>query len=425
MSSLFVRIALCIVLLGVAGEARGDDWMDNLDQGMDNLDQALRVNLFNGSVTAQLSGLMDIEGYYIQQPPTGLYSTNGNFLFNPRLTLNLDVEITPAIYGFVEARVDRGFDPSNGDIDTRFDQYGISYKPRSDNPFRIQVGKFSSVVGTYSEREDSWANPFVNAPLPYENLTGISDRSVPASPETFLSGRFETNDAYQHLPIMWGPNYASGVSLFGQIGDEIDLALEAKNASISSRPGSWNVNSSGLDHPTWTGHADWRPSPTWRFGLSGSVGPYLQPGTGLNGASTPMPVIPDGRNIYNYDQSTVAQDVTFAWRHWQLWAECFESRFDVPRVGNADTLAYYVEAKYKFTPQFFGAVRWNQQLFATVPVGQGESEKWGNDIWRIDAAITYRWTERIQTKLQYSFTDQNLPGANQEHLIAAQLTVRF
>jgi hypothetical protein len=174
MSSLFVRIALCIVLLGVAGEARGDDWMDNLDQGMDNLDQALRVNLFNGSVTAQLSGLMDIEGYYIQQPPTGLYSTNGNFLFNPRLTLNLDVEITPAIYGFVEARVDRGFDPSNGDIDTRFDQYGISYKPRSDNPFRIQVGKFSSVVGTYSEREDSWANPFVNAPLPYENLTGIS-----------------------------------------------------------------------------------------------------------------------------------------------------------------------------------------------------------------------------------------------------------
>ena len=28
----------------------------------------------------------------------------------------------------------------------------------------------------------------------------------------------------------------------------------------------------------------------------------------------------------------------------------------------------YIEAKYKFTPQFFGALRWNQQLFSTIPV---------------------------------------------------------
>ena len=49
--------------------------------------------------------------------------------------------------------------------------------------------------------------------------------------------------------------------------------------------------------------------------------------------------------------------------------------FQVPRVGDADTFAYYLEGKYKFTPQLFGALRWNQQLFATVPDGLGGSAR--------------------------------------------------
>ena len=36
-------------------------------------------------------------------------------------------------------------------------------------------------------------------------------------------------------------------------------------------------------------------------------------------------------------------------------------------MGNADTFAYYLEGKYKFTPQFFAALRWNQQLFRHRP----------------------------------------------------------
>ena len=411
-------IKVCVLLLAAVGTARADDWMDNLDE-------SLRVSFFKGAITAQLSGLVDMEGYYIQQPTTALYQEGGNYLLNPRLTVNLDVQITPAIYAFVETRVDRGFDPADRDLRTRMDQYAIRYKPLSEVPVEIQVGKFASVVGTYSERYDSWDNPFINAPLPYENLTAAYDRSVPISAAQFVSWRYETDDVYERVPIMWGPSYASGIALFGQLGDQVDLAAEAKNASISSRPGSWNPNSEGLDHPTWSGHADWRPSPTWRFGLSGSIGPYLLPNLDFDGVTSSMPVIPKGRSRDDYAQTTVAQDITFAWRHWQIWAECFESRFDVPRTGNADTLAYYIEAKYKFTPQFFGALRWNEQLFSTIPIGGGQSEQWGNDIWRIDAALTYRWTDRVQTKLQYSFTDQDLPGAREEHLVAGQLTIRY
>jgi hypothetical protein len=138
-----------------------------------------------------------------------------------------------------------------------------------------------------------------------------------------------------------------------------------------------------------------------------------------------VPTLPPGKSIGDYWQYTIAQDASYAWHHWQLWAECFESRFEVPRVGNADTLGYYVEAKYKFTPQLFGALRWNQQIFEAISDGSGGSETWTPDIWRIDTALTYRFTPHLQAKLQYSYQRQQLATNPEDHLIAWQFTLRF
>ena len=38
-------------------------------------------------------------------------------------------------------------------------------------------------------------------------------------------------------------------------------------------------------------------------------------------------------------------------------------------IGNADTLSYYIEGKYKINSQLFTALRWNQQLYGNVPNG--------------------------------------------------------
>ena len=105
--------------------------------------------------------------------------------------------------------------------------------------------------------------------------------------------------------------------------------------------------------------------------------------------------------------------------------EAYEARFAVPRVGDADTFSYYAEVKYKFTPQFFGAVRWNQQTFGTIEHGAGNWVKWGRDTWRIDVAPSYRFTPHLQCKLQYSLLHE--AGATREysHTVALQLTARF
>ena len=200
--------------------------------------------------------------------------------------------------------------------------------------------------------------------LPYENLTGMWDSAAPEDADDLLywahvpgydSGDY--SDKILRLPIIWGPSYASGASISGSI-EQFDYAAEMKNASLSSRPESWSITETGFGHPTFNSRIGFRPNEMWNIGFSASAGPYLLPIAG--------PSLPSGRGISDYREIVLGQDLSFAWHHFQFWAEFYEARFEVPRIGNADTFSYYFEAKYKFTPQLFGAVRWNQQLFGTI-----------------------------------------------------------
>jgi predicted porin len=84
-----------------------------------------------------------------------------------------------------------------------------------------------------------------------------------------------------------------------------------------------------------------------------------------------------------------------------------------------------VEAKYEFTPELFGALRWNQQFFGDVNNDAGGSTPWDNDTWRIDAAVGYRFTAHTQLKLQYSLQHEDGDEQNFSNLLAVQFTVRF
>jgi hypothetical protein len=366
----------------------------------------------------QLSGLVDLETYFIDQPAPALLFTDRDILFNPRLTIFLDAQFGSQIYVFAQTRVDRGFDPSDGGAELRLDEYFLRYSPaRSVN---LQIGQFATVVGNWVSRHDSWQNPFINAPLPYENLTGIWDSWAPEAADELLEwghvGKYDNgdySDKYLRSPIIWGPSYASGLAVSGSLG-RFDYAAEMKNAALASRPESWSVTRVGFDHPTFNTRVGFRPNEMWNLGLSVSAGPYL--------LSEAAPSLPAGRGVGDYRELVLAQDLSFAWHHLQLWAEFYEARFEVPRIGNADTLAYYLEAKYKLTSQLFGALRWNQELFGTIR-DEDHPEKWGNDIWRIDAALGYRFTDYLQGKVQYSFSQQSSQSGG--HLVATQLTVKF
>src|SRR5881628_3990098 len=387
----------------------------DVDDFLDRLDTALSISAFHDNLRARLSGTLDLEIYNFEQPAPGLIDSNIDTLFNPRLTLFLDTQVGSQIYFFAQSRLDRGFDPSNHGAQIRFDEYALRITPWEDGRFTLQAGKFATVVGNWVPRHLSWDNPFINAPLVYENVTAIQDKQAPYSPLYFIYAPYYYGK-YAFNPVIWGPDYASGISVSGRLG-RFDYAVEMKNASLSSRPESWYITENGFENPTFSSRIGFRPNEAWNFGLSSSEGPYFR--------REAEPTLPPGRGIDDYREFVLGQDVSFAWRHLQVWAEFYEARFEVPRVGDADTLAYYFEAKYKFTPQLFGALRWNQQIFGSVDDGRKGSLRWSHDVGRIDAASGYRVTSHTQRKLQYSFQHETTGPRDDNHLLAAQFTVRF
>lgn len=411
------RLALCCCLAIGVTAGRADDFLDQAER-------ALTWSGWQDNVRARISGTLELEGYSFQHPAPGLIHADGDALFSPRLNVFLDAQVGPRVYVFAQSRIDRGFDPGEGDAQGRMDEYAIRFTPRADGIFNLQIGKFGTVVGNWVARHHSWNNPFITAPLPYENLTGIFDSAAANSAATLLHwanvgpktpGGADMFDEYR-VPILWGPSYASGAAISGAIG-RADYAFEVKNAALSSRPDSWDAARNQWQHPTFGGRLGWRPDARWYFGLSASTGSYLMP----DAQSTLAP----GHSLDDYRQTVWGQDIGFAWHHFQFWAEAYEARFEIPRVGRADTVAYYLEAKYKFTPQFSGAVRWNQQFYGDIADGAGGQVQWGRDVWRIDLAPTYRFTSHTEFKLQYSLQSGGIGPRNRTRLLAGQYVVRF
>jgi len=133
--------------------ASGDDFLEQVHE-------ALSINDSNHQLHLQLSGLIDLETYLIDQPAPGLIYTDDDVLFNPRLTLFLDAQVGSHIYVFAQARADRGFDPSDQGAQVRLDEYFVRYSFGKDVRINFQVGQFATIVerqpngGTRAQRDD-------------------------------------------------------------------------------------------------------------------------------------------------------------------------------------------------------------------------------------------------------------------------------
>jgi hypothetical protein len=417
-----VRLRSTAALLGLAFALVGRAE----DETLDRLSEMLTFSNANGEVRARLSGTLELEGYVFPQPAPAYIASRSDALFNPRFISFLDVQWGTNIYAFVQYRADRGFDPGVRHMRGRLDEYAMRWRPFEKEGFNIQVGKFATVVGNWVTRHAAWDNAFVTAPLVYEHLTGVWDDSVARTAEALLGWSrvrpraprgVPATDKGQRLPVIWGPSYTTGVAVSGEVGRFL-YAAEMKHASIASRPRIWEAEDLHFRHPTWSGRVGYRPNHMWNIGLSGSTGTYLRPSA--------VPTLPPGRGMGDYRQIVLAQDIGFAWHHLQIWAELFETRFEMPGVGNADLVAYYVEAKYKFTPQLFGAVRWNEQLFGRIadPAMGGET-RWGLNVRRLDLAAGFRFTPHTQLKIQYSAQHEENGPREVAHLLSAQLMLRF
>src|SRR3954468_10663717 len=206
------RLLSCVlVATSLAGGALNLQGQELLDK----LDEALSLKSRNGVYQVDLSGLFDVEAYYIDQRPPGLIFGGGDSFVTPRLSLFVDAYAGKHLYSFVQARFDDGFHPRAPEAHARVDEYLLRYTPFDAPWVNLQVGKFATVVGNWIPRHLSWDNPFINAPLPYENVTIVADVKVPATRTDFLARKSKPDQKTDWLSVVWGPDYTSGASVFG------------------------------------------------------------------------------------------------------------------------------------------------------------------------------------------------------------------
>src|SRR5581483_12482791 len=106
-------------------------------------------------------------------------------------------------------------------------------------------------------------------------------------------------DKRLRLPIIWGPSYATGASIFGGFG-KFNYAVEVKNTALASQPYAWDLSEVSFTHPTYSARLGWEPNAMWKIGISGSTGSYLLPEAG--------PTLPSGDGLGNFREFVLGQD---------------------------------------------------------------------------------------------------------------------
>lgn len=380
-----------------------------MDDALDALSERLRLNSTENTVRAALSGTLDLEATAFDGSPPALLQAGQEWLLQPRATFFLDVQAGRGVYGFAQVRIDRGFDATDTSMEMRLDEFALRLSPWKDGRLNVQAGQFATVVGRWVIRHLSWQNPFVTAPLIYENPTRLSDLRPPPSAYylTVPSGR----PGYYYNPIIWGPSYAAGIAASGKAAS-FEWAVELKNASLMSRPELWPADERGFGNPTVSGRIAWRPDLRWTVGLSGSKGSFA----GSENAYTD----PDA-----FQQELVMLDLSYEHRHLQVWAEVTRSTFSLPGLDtDLETVAWFVEAKVKMTPRLALAARWNQQQFSTFHYYGEPLGSWGINRKRLDLASTWRFNAHSQIQLQVDHYWNDAPESNR-FVVSSRLTLRF
>jgi len=404
----------CFWLLGLATARAQLAVPESVTEQLGQLKDALTYQSENGQFYAHLSGQTELTEYYLDGQPYGLLYSNPNshFLFAPRLTLNLDAAYGDRLTFFAKFRWDDGFDPAYLNNDARLDEI-YARTVLLPGHLDFQAGKFATVFGSYVNRHDSWDNPFINAPLPYEQVTSALDGFITPDAASFASIRNQPDDSTTWVPVIWGPSYTPGAAFFSTWG-QWDWAAQASTQSLSSRPETWNTLQ--FSRPTFTTRLGWHPDVAWSLGVSGSMGPYLM--------AEAAPGLPPGKSLRDYNQMVLGADAAWAWHDWQVSGEFIFNRFQVPNAGNADTYAWYLETKYQLSTRLFVAARWNQEIYRPINTATGP-QNWDNDKMRIDLGLGYKWSPNFLTKIQYSWQHQETSFQNGNQMIGVQLVFRF
>jgi class 3 adenylate cyclase len=371
----------------------------------------------NEKFQVELTGRLQLTGYLPQESPSWLIDETDPF-GSGRLSLFSDIFWGQRWYGLVELRVDRGEIPSDGSLDIRIQQAFVRFTLLRSQSLHIQVGKFVSPFGDYSQRHDTVADPFIRPPLLHEYRTMICPGFAPRNNDGFIRWK-NWPDRFRPIgaPVIWGVPYQAGVMIFGGVG-KFGFRAAAMNSAPSSDPVQWDLDFNQSWNYSWVGHVNYRFSPELKLGVSFNYGPYS--------LASIREDLPEGRSINDYPQIMWGIDATYTRGKAAIRAELIHDTWIVPYVYEDPVdISYYLEITYKFFPGFFGAFRYNAIHFNKIPFSSGEQDQWDYNVQRWQVGVGYRFSRRLEARAEYMWNRTGGPQDPADNLLAFQWIWRF
>jgi adenylate cyclase len=360
-------------------------------QGLPTLaDLGIRYMSPGGGFQLDLSGRLDIEGYFPQDRPPWLIPETDPFVAG-RARLFADLFIGESIYGLLEVRADRGEVPSNAPVDVRIEQVFA----RIGLPARLQLqaGKFATPIGGYPSRHHGPEDPLIRPPIMYDFPTIIDPSTSPGAVGGFLGWKNDPVRRAAGVPIIWGVPYPWGALLAGAVAG-FDFRGGVLSAAPSSRPDMWRFDSDQFGRPSIVAVAGYRFVPELHASFFFSRGSFMDD---LRAGS-----LPAGSEPGDFRQQLLGAELAFARGRASLRAEGYSNQWNVPNVGdNVRDLSYSIESTWKLTAGAFAAARYGAIHYNELSSVGGGAQPWDHDIARLQLGAGYRLVQNSELRAEY------------------------
>jgi hypothetical protein len=308
-------------------------------------------------------------------------------------------------------------------------------RPWTGREVDIQVGRVPPTFGAFSRRTYVSDNPLIGYPLAYQYLTSLRADSLPATVNELLQKRglgwlvrYSIGEtALDHgVPLVSAFRWDTGVQVhFGLLPHQALSATAAVTNGTISNP-RFSEDNGGKQV---AGRVEWRPTAGLAIGTSMARGTFVsdRAADAAQAGLPPMTAAVSGA----FTQTAWGGDAEYSRDYYLLRAEAIVSLWRVPFAAQPDlddplrAASISIEGRYKITPGFYAAARYDQLAFNKV-TGTAVTEPWDAPLSRVEFGVGYSVQRNLLLKaaIQHNHRDGGRLGATANH-VATQVVFWF
>lgn len=276
----------------------------------------------------------------------------------------------------------------------------------------VQAGYLPTTIGSFGARVYSDKNPLIGTPLVFNyhsNLVGFINDSMRTVEQLLARRDIRYNIG---LPVVYDACWNTGAELYGSVG-KLDYSLALLSGAVSLP-----TIEQYKDVPQVTSKLNYYFTPGLMVGAAGFYGPYLSEYVYAD-------EIPEGHDYIDYMNYGIGYDFYWSTRYLEIFSESYHATWEHPYLPDLSVNSGYVEAKYKFSPGWYVAGRYDFFEPGSVSTDSDSKQKWDYPVTRYEFGVGRHLSRQALLKLVTQLNRCDMNSELDVDLYAMQLSLSF